>query len=72
MTDDYISRLLASVRLPGIALEELSQLPAADVAPVVKCKNCDIHQYCKVTQYLGTGGFCSNGAKMNGENNAKD
>ena len=34
MKDDYISRLLASVRLPGIALEELAQLPTADVAPV--------------------------------------
>jgi hypothetical protein len=34
MKDDYVSRLLASVRLPGIALEELAQLPTADVQPV--------------------------------------
>ena len=34
MKDDYVSRLLASVRLPGIALEELAQLPTEDVQPV--------------------------------------
>ena len=41
-------------------------LPAADVAPVVRCKDCEIRQYCKVAQYLGADGFCSNGAQMDG------
>jgi hypothetical protein len=37
--------------------------PAADVRPVVLCRDCMMRQYCKVAQYLGTDGFCSNGEK---------
>ena len=37
--------------------------PAADVRPVVLCKDCKMQQYCKVAQYLGKDGFCSKGEK---------
>ena len=30
---------------------------------IVRCKDCMLRQYCKVAQYLGEDGFCSNGEK---------
>ena len=42
----------------------LEILPAADVRHVVLCRDCMMRQYCKVAQYLGEDGFCSNGEKM--------
>ena len=30
---------------------------------IVRCKDCMMQQYCKVAQYLGEDGFCSNGEK---------
>lgn len=30
---------------------------------IVRCKDCMMRQYCKVAQYLGADGFCSNGEK---------
>lgn len=30
---------------------------------IVRCKDCLLRQYCKVAQYLGADGFCSNGEK---------
>ena len=45
------------------AIEEVKSIPAADVRPVVLCKDCMLRQYCKVAQYLGADGFCSNGEK---------
>jgi len=44
--------------------EVIKQIPAADVVPVVRCKDCEIQQYCKVSQHLGADGFCSNGGKV--------
>jgi len=41
----------------------LNNLPAADVRPVVLCRDCMLRQYCKFAQYLGEDGFCSNGEK---------
>lgn len=43
--------------------EHLESLHAADVRPVVLCRDCMIRRYCKVAQYLGEDGFCSNGEK---------
>ncbi len=45
------------------ALSDVEDYPAADVRPVVRCKDCKMQQYCKVAQYLGKDGFCSNGEK---------
>ena len=41
----------------------IANIPAADVRPVVLCRDCMLRQYCKVAQYLGEDGFCSNGEK---------
>jgi hypothetical protein len=30
---------------------------------IVRCKDCFLRQHCKVAQYLGEDGFCSNGEK---------
>lgn len=64
------------------ALEVISRLPAADVQPIVHCKDCKYrkeHHYevkgeapyvkysCKFTTYSMSGeGFCSFGARMDG------
>ena len=41
----------------------VDDIPAADVRPVVLCRDCIMRQYCKVAQYLGADGFCSNAVK---------
>lgn len=38
-----------------------------DFMQIVKCKDCEALQKCKIGQYLGLGGYCSNGAKMDGD-----
>lgn len=48
-------------------LDLIDDIPATDVVQVVRCKDCEIQQHCKVAQYLGMDGFCSNGAKMDEE-----
>lgn len=42
---------------------DVEAIPAADVRPVVLCRDCKMRQYCKVAQYLGKDGFCSYGEK---------
>lgn len=42
---------------------DVQLLPVADVRPVVLCRDCMLRQYCRVAQYLGADGFCSNGKK---------
>jgi hypothetical protein len=77
---DYISRDAAldcfacdlgkkdySVSYQGFMTEaafRINSIPAADVRPVVLCRDCMLRQYCKVAQYLGADGFCSNGEKV--------
>lgn len=39
----------------------LTAAPAADVAPVVRCKDCKQLQCCNFTQFLGVDGYCSYG-----------
>lgn len=67
------------------ALREVSHIPAADVQPVVRCKDCKyrkerhyeesgekpyIKYECKFTKYsMSDDGFCSFGARMDGEQN---
>lgn len=41
----------------------INNIPAADVRHAVLCKNCLFQQYCKLAQYLGEDGYCSNGEK---------
>ena len=74
---DYISReaaneaCLKAVRRCSLSLYNgimvargaILKLSAADVRPVVLCRDCMLRQYCKVAQYLGEDGFCSNGEK---------
>ena len=56
-------------------IEYLGYVPAADVVPVVRCKDCrHIHRgkdvyYCRCWERWGItpNGFCSSGAKMDGE-----
>ena len=43
------------------AAQMLEKLPAADVAPVVRCRDCKQLQCCNVTQFLGDDGYCSYG-----------
>lgn len=50
----------------GDVLDDVEDFPAADVRPVVLCRDCMLRQYCKVAQYLGEDGFCSNAEKREG------
>lgn len=43
------------------AEEAVYHLPVADVAPVVRCKDCKQLQCCNFTQFLGVDGYCSYG-----------
>jgi hypothetical protein len=52
-----------SPRVIAYLVDEICKIHAADVRPVVFCKDCMMRQYCKVAQYLGADGFCSNGEK---------
>ena len=46
------------------AIDIIQNAPAADVREVVLCRECVLRQYCKVAQYLGADGFCSNGERQ--------
>ena len=86
---DYISREALGIGLcnPDVfedkgyakgwnaAIEIIQNAPAADVREVVLCRDCREQQVCRIAQYLGLDGFCSNGerqtngANMRGESN---
>ena len=72
--NDYISRDAAKEKCCSLCRWEgtdncsecehpIDDIPAADVRPVVLCRDCILRQYCKVAQYLGADGFCSKGEK---------
>lgn len=42
-------------------MQEIIELASADVAPVVRCKDCKQLQCCNFTQFLGVDGYCSYG-----------
>nr|DAV04870.1 MAG TPA: hypothetical protein [Caudoviricetes sp.] len=42
---------------------EMANIPAADVAPVVRCKDCKWANLCNLGQRLGLNGFCSEGER---------
>ncbi len=42
----------------------VKNLPAADVREVVLCRDCRDQQVCRLAQYLGLDGFCSNGERQ--------
>lgn len=48
--------------------EVIEAIPAADVVPVVRCKDCTAQQSCNIAQYLGMDGFCSYGERKEGDN----
>lgn len=60
---------------PGRARELIANAPTTDVVPVVRCKDCrHIHigkdvYFCRFWERWGLtpNGFCSNGAKKEGE-----
>lgn len=39
---------------------QIEAVSTVDAVPVVRCKDCDLLQHCKISQYLGLDGFCSN------------
>nr|DAI73029.1 MAG TPA: hypothetical protein [Caudoviricetes sp.] len=44
-----------------VVRDAVLNIPAADVAPVVRCKDCKQLQCCNFTQFLGADGYCSYG-----------
>ena len=49
------------------AITLLFGVPAADVAGVVRCKDCVNERHCQFTQYQGEMGYCSLGERKGGE-----
>lgn len=49
------------INQPCVKCEQFVDLRS--VMPVVLCRDCMMRQYCRVAQYLGADGFCSNGEK---------
>ena len=78
---DYIKREDAHVamdiafnnRLNEYAHKEIDRMPAADVEPVVRCKDCRYKETCcrniftSPTDYEAELEYCSMGAKMDGD-----
>lgn len=70
----------AIVGIVKLLKEEISKIPAADVAPVVRCKDCKHHYDCGVhfCDRLGmdcpddSDFFCSYGERKDGDSNALD
>ena len=60
---EFIDNDLDHIQAPNgkEAVQILSDIPAADVVPVVRCKDCNCHGTCTHEQYLGLDGFCSHG-----------
>ena len=50
------------------AVLRVKDAPTVDAVPVVRCKDCEIEQTCKLAQYLGENGFCSYGERKDNEN----
>lgn len=61
--DEAINAVFGAMADGRAVFPALNNLPAADVRPVVLCRDCMLRQYCKFAQYLGEDGFCSNGEK---------
>jgi hypothetical protein len=47
----------------SMAMAMVLKAPAADVVAVVRCKECEIQQMCRLAQRLGDDGFCSEGER---------
>ena len=41
----------------------IKDFPSIDAVQVVRCKDCVNHDKCRFEQYLGVGGYCSNGER---------
>lgn len=54
-------------RMSDIDRDTIADMPSADVEPVVRCKDCVVLQTCRFAQWLGLDGYCSQGARMDGE-----
>lgn len=65
-----------------VICNSLDSVPAADVAPVVRCKNC-VHSYASIFGYVCSKGpcvdcdvpenfWCAYGARMDGDSDALD
>ena len=44
---------------------DVADMPSADVAPIVRCKDCIVQQTCRIAQWLGMDGYCSQGERDN-------
>ena len=69
LIDDQLKRIDDSYTMDDAAevvllmiRNKVENMPEA----VVRCKDCDLLQDCKISQYLGLEGYCSN-ADMRGE-----
>ena len=49
--------------VPVVAVRDIDNLPAVDAVEVVRCKDCEREQTCKIAQRLGIYGYCSEGER---------
>lgn len=80
MAIEYIDRekakRLLHIEYAYAAEQILDEIPAADVAPVVRCKDCRFCGFCGEAtnlEVMGFYGFCSRGKRKDGgDNDAAD
>lgn len=47
--------------IPEDVVSTLNNLPSEDVVSIVRCKDCVKLQTCRIAQWLGLDGYCSEG-----------
>lgn len=52
-----------SMEYNAVPVEVIKNAPTVEANPVVHCKDCNMLQDCKIAQYLGLEGYCSNAEK---------
>ncbi len=57
-----------TLRIADIFCNIISKQPTVEAKPVVHCKDCKWLQDCKIAQYLGLDGYCSNADMRGGKN----
>ena len=59
-----------SCKVQAVAVEDIQNIPAADVAPVVHCKDCEYNNECSVQDFgeMHKNDFCSHGKRKELDN----
>lgn len=67
MNSDYLTGYISAL---SVIEGEIAEQPAADVAEVVRCKDCEFSDRCSIVEYGGMGlnDYCSKGKRKELDN----